>query len=154
MAEDDAPVGHAEDFCSLDVFFFAEGEDLSADEASGADPHRESDGDKDLVEAFADAQGDGEDEQDGGDGPEEIDEVHHDLVHPTAEVSGDGAEGDTNANRKEDSDEAHCKADAGADDDAGEDITAIAVGAEVEGNVLQWNGIEVRCVLARMVIDV
>ena len=133
VAEDDAHIAEAEPFCGGDVFHLAEDEHLAADEARCAHPHAEPYGNEYLPKAFADGERDSKHEQQGRDGIEYVDEPHNGLVYHAAKIAGDGAKQDTNGERQQHGHHAHRQRDAGADEQAGEDIAAIAVGAEPEG---------------------
>ncbi len=133
MPEDDAHLAKAEAFCCGDVFHLAEDEDLAADESCGAHPHAEADGDEYFPKAFANGEGDSEDEQQGGYGVEYVDEPHNGFVDNAAEVAGYGAEDDAYGERQQHGYHAHCECDTGANEQTGEYVAAIAVGAEPEG---------------------
>src|SRR5699024_8073977 len=107
---DDAAVGGAQSPGSGDVFRFLQGQDLAAHDTGHADPvqQRKHDEDADQVGAQglqpAEAghrsqtlqrrfQGEAQqnNQQNIGDGVDDIGDTHHDHIHPAAEEGGDGA---------------------------------------------------------------
>ncbi len=133
MAEDGAEGAEAEGASGFDEFFFFDAVDLSAYNTGDVDPHGEAYSDEDLPETFAESEGDGYDEEDGRDGPDDVDEPGDEVVDPAAMVGGKGAEGDADEERDEDSDEAYREAYTAANHNHAEHVAAIAVGAEEEG---------------------
>ena len=61
---------------------------------------------------------------------EDVDEAHDERVDPAAEEAGQAAEDDADERLQEDDDEAYHQGDAAAVHHAGEDVHAVAVGAE------------------------
>ncbi len=133
VAEDDAHVAQAQAAGGGDVLHLAKHEHLSADEAGGAYPHAEANGDEYLPEALAYGEGNGKHQQQGGDGIEYVDDPHNKLIYQAAEVAGYGAEYDAYSEGEQHGHHTHCQGNAGADEQAGEYVAAIAVGAQPEG---------------------
>ena len=112
VAEDDARGAIAEGAGGLDILFLLDAEHLAAHHARDIDPHGESYGHEDLPEAFAESEGYGDDQKDGGYRPDDVDEPHDKAVDPTAVVGGEGAEEDADEQGYGDGDEANGEAHA------------------------------------------
>ena len=136
MAEDGTEGAVAKGAGSFDVFFLFDAVNLSAHHTGNVNPHGKAHGHKDLPEAFAEGEGDGNDEEHGGDGPDDVDEPGDEVVNPAAVVGGQCAESDADEQGDEDGDEAHGKADPTAYHEHAEHVAAIGVGAQPEGALL------------------
>ena len=74
---------------------------LAADHARHVDPHAESNGEKDLLEALAEGEGDGEHEQQGGNAPHDLEQPTDGVVKATAEVSSESTQWHANHQREQ-----------------------------------------------------
>ena len=83
-----------------------------------------------ALQRFLDGHGQQDDEQDVGDGVENIGNTHHDVIDPAARKCGDGAVGRTDEQDQHRGQQADGQGDAGAHHDTHGKVTAHTVGAQ------------------------
>ena len=149
MLLDDAAAGRAECAGCGDILALLQRQDLRADDTRHADPVQQREDDEDrhhvgaellhpaeaglggqALQRFLDGHGQQDDEQDVGDGVENIGDAHHDVIDPAARKCGDGAVGRADEQDQHRGQQADGQGDAGAHHDTHGKVTAHAVGAE------------------------
>ena len=149
---DDAPAGGTQRAGSGDVLALLQRQDLGADDTRHADPVQQGKDDEDghhvgaellhpaeaglggqALQRFLDGHGQQDDEQDVGDGVENIGNTHHDVIDPAARKCGDGAVGRTDEQDQHRGQQADRQGDAGAHHDTHGKVTAHTVGAQNVG---------------------
>src|SRR5205823_6549685 len=78
---------------------------------------------------------DGEYQQQGRDGVEDVNEPHHEVIHPPSEIAGQGAEYNADSERQQYGDHTYSQGNARTHQQPGKYIAAIAVGAKIKGAV-------------------
>ena len=132
MLDNNPEVAVAQCSGGFDKVLLAQTQELSAHHTGDVHPHSETDGDEDLPKALAEGEADGDDEQQGGYGPDHVDEEGEHVIDLAAVVAGGGAHEGADEEGDEDGEESDGEADAGADHQLAEHVTAVAVGAEEE----------------------
>jgi hypothetical protein len=130
VAEEDGAVAEAGDAGGVDVEILAGREDGAADQAGVARDLADADGDHHVLQAGAEDGDDDEGHQDAGEGEHDVDHAHHGGVHELAVVARQQAEDHADGGGDGDRDQADRERDAGAVEDAGEDVAAELVGAQ------------------------
>ncbi len=120
----------AQSFRRGDIIAALHAERLAAHDARHIEPFDDADGDEDQHEIAADEDGEENDEEDERQSIEDFDEAHHREIDSAPDKAGDAAEGDAERQRDERGEQADGERDAQCNEDAGEKIAAIGVGAE------------------------
>ena len=149
MLLDDAAAGRAECAGCGDILALLQRQDLRADDTRHTDPVQQREDDEDrhhvgaellhpaeaglggqALQRFLDGHGQQDDEQDVGDGVENIGDAHHDVIDPAARKCGDGAVGRADEQDQHRGQQADGQGDAGAHHDTHGKVTAHTVGAQ------------------------
>lgn len=92
-------------------------------------------GDHGVDQPAAQHGGDEDGQQDGGEGEKDVHDTHDDAVHPALKVAGYEAQHVARGGGDADGDDAHLKGDAGAVEDAAEDVAPVVIRTEPEFRV-------------------
>ena len=149
---DDAAAGCAQCAGSGDILALFQRQDLGADDTRHADPIQQREDDEDghhigaeglhpaeaglgrqRFQRFLDGHSQQDNEQDVGDGVENIGNAHHDVIDPAARKCGDSAVGRTDEQDQHRGQQADGQGDAGAHHDTHGKVTAHTVGAQNVG---------------------
>jgi hypothetical protein len=103
---------------------------LAPHDPAHGQPFDRADGGEDQHDVALEDRQQEDDEEDEGQGIEHVDDAHHEVVDAPAQIAGDGAPGDPDEEADGGGDDADQQRDAQADQQAGEQVTALQVGAE------------------------
>ena len=136
MPQDDSDIFETQGLAGLHIGHLTHGEDLPSHDTGDLDPHGQTYGDEHLADAFAQGEGDGDDQEQGGNGPHHIDQPHHQIVDLAAEETAQATHDDADHQAEQHGDEAHGEADATAQHQTAEEVATKLVGAQQELAVL------------------
>ena len=132
MPGDDAQFAEAQGTGRFDVLHLFGRDHLPAHHTGHFHPHGQSDGHVNLPNTFAQGESDGNDHQQGRNGPHDVDQPHDQRIGLAAEITGDGAQAHSDDDGNEYGHESDGKRNARTDDHSAEQVAAVAVGAQVK----------------------
>ena len=129
VTKHDAQIGVSKRLRCFDVFLFSQGNELPANHPSDVHPHGQSDGNEYLPKAFPESQGNGQDHQQGGQGPNHLYEPTDHRIDLPSTIACPSTQKNTDEQGNKDSDCADAQADSRSSHQATEVVSSIAVGA-------------------------
>ena len=128
--------------CRLDELPLLECQGLAADDARHVQPDHRPDGDENGRQTASDIDGQQDDEENEGQRIEDVDDPHHHAVDPAAQITGDRPIGDADQQADQGRRKPDHQRDARPRQSAGEQVTPVRIGAEIESGARIRRGID------------